>query len=413
MSSILVVDDNARVLDSLERALTSFSHTVVGVGDANEAIAALGSVEFGVAFVDIKLPGVNGHGLMRRMRELRPGLPIVAISGVGTMDDVIRVLRAGANDYLKKPIQPKDLEDALQRIFEGPKETSGRVAALTAEPEQIGPTPDEQLEEALEELRSDEMELPPAPTLLPAIRALMEDLTCGVDPILAVVGKDAAVAGNVLRTAKMSHRIKEGNLRDVALKVGNRKVLATAHEVVLRDTLGVTSGPLARVGKKLWANVQVTARGAQELAELMGLPDPEGFYVDGLLHNVGEVIMLKLFSKRLTEDAVGGLGLERLAEEISKAHQQVGRRVLEAWGMPPHVVRVAAFHHRDDPNPEDTMAKVRRMVVLAAWALAQRAGFTYLPGPKVETEPLVRALRLDPERVTAVFSGARSWAGGG
>ena len=213
----------------------------------------------------------------------------------------------------------------------------------------------------------------------------------------------------MLRTAKASHKIKEGSLRDVTLKLGNRRVLATAHEVVLRNSLGVGSGPLAKVGAKLWGNVQVTARGAQELASLMGLPDPDGFYVDGLLHNVGESVMLRTFSKHLTDDAVAELTMKRLAAELESAHQQVGRRVLEAWGMPEHVVRAAGFHHREDPVPMDTMAKVRRHLVLAAWGLAVRAGCDYLPGPEPDPDEHLRLLQIDTDKVRYVFAEACSW----
>lgn len=405
MSSILVVDDNPRVLDALARLLESFGHTVVPVEHGPSALEAIGSVEFILAMVDLRLPGMTGVGLMRRLRDLKPDMPIIAFSGMGTMEDLIQVLRAGASDYLKKPIRSDDLKAALERAFRAPAQSKPVVAAVEEPPP---PSSEELLQEALEEL-AEGGEVPPSPDLLPAIQSLMEDLTCGVDPILEVVGRDPAVAGEVLRTAKASHKIKEGSLRDVTLKLGNRRVLATAHEVVLRNSLGAGEGPLAGVGKKLWANVQVTARGAQELASLMGLPDPDGFYVDGLLHNVGESVMLRTFNRHLHAEAVRELTMKRLAKEVAAAHEPLGRRVLEAWGMPDRVVRTAGFHHREDPIPMDTMAKVRRHLVLAAWGLAIRAGFEYLPGPAPDADEHLRLLQLDTDKVRFLFSEARSW----
>ncbi len=174
MSSILVVDDNARVLDSLDRLLESLGHSVVGVRNAHEAFDAIQSVEFTLAIVDLRLPGLSGVGLMRKLHDMKPDLPMISMSGMGTMDDLIQVLRAGASDYLKKPIKPDDLRAALERIFRVPSQSMPLPGPV--EEEEPAPSSEELLQAALDEL-AEGGEVPPSPELLPGIQALMEDLT--------------------------------------------------------------------------------------------------------------------------------------------------------------------------------------------------------------------------------------------
>ncbi len=411
MNPVLVDDDNPRVLDALERGLAILGYPVVPASTADEALGCIGSVEFSVALIDLRLPGLNGHGLMRKLKEIVPELPIIAMSGLGTMDDVIEVLRDGAIDYLRKPIKAEELARALQRAFELPRHSGDFAAVKTATEEQEGPTPEDLLAEAIEKLESDTEPLPPAAPLLPDVRRLMGDLTAGLDEVLAVIDSDPAVAAEVLRSAQQMHAVDAGSLKDICLRLGNRRVLATAHEVLLRGQLAV-EGPLKRVGDKLWRNARVTARGAQVLAELMKLPDPDSYYVAGLLHNVGEVVMLRGFATHLEQETIEDLGLPKLAQAIADRHELLGRRVLEGWQMPESLVQLACFHHRESPTPLSGEDKVRLHAVLGAWGTALQLGFTYLPGAKEDPAPHIAMLRLDPADVRRGFRRAKEWAEG-
>lgn len=410
MNPVLVVDDNPRVLEALERGLAILGYPVVPASTANEALETIGSVEFSVALIDLKLPGLNGHGLMRKLKELCPELPIIAMSGLGTMDDVIEVLRDGAIDYLRKPIQAEELARALHRAFERPREGGNFAAVKTASPaESDEPTAEELLADALAALESDDTPLPPAAPLLPDVRRLMGDLTAGLDEVLAVIDADVTVAAEVLRSAQKLHNTKANSLHDICLRLGNRRVLATAHEVLTRSQLAV-GGPLRRVGDKLWRNARVTARGSQVLAELLELPDPDSFYVAGLLHNVGEVVLLRGLSTNLDDETIDELGLQRIAEVIADGHERLGRRVLQAWGMPLPLVELAHFHHRESPTPLSGDDKLLRHVVLAAWGMALDLGFSYLPRQKEDPAPHIAKLGLQTSDVRRGFRQAKEWA---
>ena len=156
----------------------------------------------------------------------------------------------------------------------------------------------------------------------------------------------------------------------------------------------------------------MTARGAQELAELAGLPDPDAIFVDALLHNIGEVVLLRVIAKECTEEHAEALEPRRIAEELEARHESVGRTILRSWGMPERIITLAAHHHSESPVPLTTEDETRRHLVMAAWTMAVRIGFDYLPGQQgLQPDEHLRALELARDKVMFVFRDARDWLG--
>ncbi|MCH9649557.1 MAG: response regulator [Deltaproteobacteria bacterium] len=115
---ILSVDDSATVRRVLEMAFTRQGHLVVSVEDAEKALESLSELRPDIVFVDFQLPGLDGLGLCRRLREesSTQELPVVILSGkVGTeFLDLTR--RAGANSFVRKPASPEILLELLGRL---------------------------------------------------------------------------------------------------------------------------------------------------------------------------------------------------------------------------------------------------------------------------------------------------------
>lgn len=112
---ILVVDDEPSMLDLCVRILTRQGYLVQGVGTGQEAIASLQAHPYDLVVVDIALPDIDGAEVLRRAREIDPGIAAVAITGYGNMENAIRALRAGAREFVIKPF---GLEDFIAMIDE-------------------------------------------------------------------------------------------------------------------------------------------------------------------------------------------------------------------------------------------------------------------------------------------------------
>jgi two-component system response regulator RegA len=113
VSSLLLVDDESGTRQSVQRLLTTKGFAVTGVGTAREALAIAAETPFAYAVVEIRLGDGDGVAVVRHLRKLDRGMRIVVVTGFASFASVIVALRAGAVDYLPKPIQVDELESAL------------------------------------------------------------------------------------------------------------------------------------------------------------------------------------------------------------------------------------------------------------------------------------------------------------
>jgi two-component system phosphate regulon response regulator OmpR len=105
---ILVVDDDARLRDLLQRYLVQHGHMVSVAEDAASAHEQLARLSFDLVVLDVMLPDVSGIDLTAQLRR-RGDLPILLLTARGEPEDRIRGLEVGADDYLVKPFDPREL----------------------------------------------------------------------------------------------------------------------------------------------------------------------------------------------------------------------------------------------------------------------------------------------------------------
>ncbi len=116
--SVLVVDDEFSVRDSLSRWLNKDGYRAVPAENADAALALSRKHRFDAAVVDIRMPGMNGLELQRALRELDPGLEIVIITAHASIDTAVHALKDGAFDYVTKPVDPAELSHLIGRAVE-------------------------------------------------------------------------------------------------------------------------------------------------------------------------------------------------------------------------------------------------------------------------------------------------------
>ncbi|HNH34321.1 MAG TPA: response regulator transcription factor [Rhodocyclaceae bacterium] len=106
---ILLVEDDALVAAGIREALERSGYAVDHVGAAEPALSSLALTAYDLALVDIGLPGMDGHELIRRARRRGIGLPILVVTARDGLDDRVIGLDLGADDYIAKPFQLPEL----------------------------------------------------------------------------------------------------------------------------------------------------------------------------------------------------------------------------------------------------------------------------------------------------------------
>lgn len=117
-NKILVVDDEKMIRSMLEKALSRKGYNVICAESGEEALEVLNSEVIHVIFLDLKLPGINGLELCRKIRDEYPLSILYAITGYASNFDLSDSREAGFEDYFTKPVDLKTIFRAAEEAFE-------------------------------------------------------------------------------------------------------------------------------------------------------------------------------------------------------------------------------------------------------------------------------------------------------
>ncbi|WP_052064062.1 putative bifunctional diguanylate cyclase/phosphodiesterase [Acidihalobacter prosperus] len=126
-AKILAVDDEPRLLDSLQQLLALHGYAITTANDGRAAIEQLRTDSFDIALIDLKMPDVNGQRIMRYVAENNIRTDIIVISGEASFETAVEAIRLGAHDFLLKPYAPEQLIKRIENTIERRKLKSDAV----------------------------------------------------------------------------------------------------------------------------------------------------------------------------------------------------------------------------------------------------------------------------------------------
>jgi two-component system response regulator AtoC len=115
---ILIVDDEKNIRESLKKYLALEEIESDAAASGEEALALLGEKTFDAAVLDLRLPGMSGQELLEQIQERGFSVPVIMISAHGQIADAVNALKAGARDYLSKPVDPAELSIKLRSLID-------------------------------------------------------------------------------------------------------------------------------------------------------------------------------------------------------------------------------------------------------------------------------------------------------
>jgi two-component system response regulator HydG len=115
---LLIVDDDRTFRRSTAALLRQDGHEVDEAADGQQAVELLESGHFDLILLDLRMPGLDGIGIVEVLRKWGHDTPILMISGYGTVDSAVHALHAGADDFLTKPVEPDVLSARVETLLE-------------------------------------------------------------------------------------------------------------------------------------------------------------------------------------------------------------------------------------------------------------------------------------------------------
>jgi two-component system, OmpR family, alkaline phosphatase synthesis response regulator PhoP len=119
--SVLIVDDEKNIRLTLSRALEILELETETAANGEQALAKLKEKEFGLILLDLKMPGMDGMEVLRRVREIRPDIRIIILTAYGTVELAVEAMKLGAADFIQKPFAPEEIRELVSRVLDREK----------------------------------------------------------------------------------------------------------------------------------------------------------------------------------------------------------------------------------------------------------------------------------------------------
>lgn len=117
MYNILIIEDEERVASLLKCGLEESGYQVSAAFDGEMGLRLFNSTKFDLVISDVILPKINGFDLCKKMRAIRPLIPILMLTALGTTDDKLDGFDAGADDYMVKPFDFRELNARIKVLL--------------------------------------------------------------------------------------------------------------------------------------------------------------------------------------------------------------------------------------------------------------------------------------------------------
>lgn len=122
MKKILVIEDESRIAELLQKGLTEFGYDVTLAFDGDMGQRLVNSHSYDLVITDIILPHYNGFELSKIIKEKYPDTPIIMLTALGTTDDKLDGFDAGADDYIVKPFDLRELNARINVLLKRPNQ---------------------------------------------------------------------------------------------------------------------------------------------------------------------------------------------------------------------------------------------------------------------------------------------------
>lgn len=128
---IYVIDDDEAVRELLEFLLKTAGITVRGFNSAKPFLDVLSGIDFGCVITDVRMPEISGIDLLRRVKETKPELPVIVITGHGDIALAVEAMKIGAVDFLEKPFDDDQLLTAVKSALDKEADAAKRNTELS------------------------------------------------------------------------------------------------------------------------------------------------------------------------------------------------------------------------------------------------------------------------------------------
>src|SRR3989344_3015287 len=118
MAKILVVDDEPDMIWAISNVLLSEGHSVVSVNSGEEALVKVKESPLDLVLLDFRLPGMDGIQILEKIKQIKPLLPVIMVTGYGGIEEAVQAIKLGASHYISKPFDNAQLIESVNKALQ-------------------------------------------------------------------------------------------------------------------------------------------------------------------------------------------------------------------------------------------------------------------------------------------------------
>lgn len=220
-----------------------------------------------------------------------------------------------------------------------------------------------------ERLRRGQYDLPEMPAALAALRDVLAELTVETKRVVEALEADPAMVARMLtlaRSAAFTRGRPVADIADAVTRLGNRTVHALAVAAALEGLFRFHTPTLRTEFATRWPMLLSSAALCRSIARVGSVGEPDAFYLLGLLHDIGELLLLRLFDDATRSTKATMPDKATLAKLLHGHHCLVGEGLVRAWALGEKLALAIRHHHEPDP---DRVAALGRTVADAVYVV--------------------------------------------
>ncbi len=114
---VLLVDDERDIVEVIQDRLEAYGFTGVTAATGREALRTLARESFDGVFMDVKMPEMSGIEVLEEIRKKDQKIPVISITSSSTQESAVEALAKGANDFILKPFEWRDLKSKIEKVY--------------------------------------------------------------------------------------------------------------------------------------------------------------------------------------------------------------------------------------------------------------------------------------------------------
>ncbi|MEE2786769.1 MAG: HDOD domain-containing protein [Myxococcota bacterium] len=387
---VVVADADQESREQLGQLIATLGVKVVYAQRKAEVLALINA---GAAclFIDPISDEMGGGDTLMSVSTQKRTLPTVVISAGGERADLISAVRAGCIDWIAKPAT----EDSVRGAFDLIEKRTKKSLLPGSDSELAAPQARDLIRAIARKIKDGNIDLPEVPSILKDLNTLLDDLDVDVKEVQKIVERDPSLSARLVATANSATyggKLWEGSITDLPntlTRLGNIAIRNLVHTEVIKGMFNFRSPAFKAVFEKMWRSHFLTACMCREIAVAIEVQDPEELYLMGLMHNIGELFLLRVLGEFFQKQNNQLLSMPEVLEMLRQWHTQFGESLINKWNLGDEFAYVARYHHDMGEyfNKDEERAEMRKNlhIVNLANQLGKHIGVSYyakeLPAP--------------------------------